>query len=292
MKFEKTIEYFYQKCSQRVSNRVEQSNLKHKDIYTSDPKQISRIINNRKTSNNRFLVCDSVLENYIKNEENGTYSPIGLIPKLGFIDKKEVLWGTDEELEDSLETIFFNIIYDLLDSNVDYGMDIEYILCDYVPYAYNSTYFKIITSKDNFYPAIYYGVKEDVIIGSNKQMRERAIQFLFLKCKEDFRKKLLFFTSTVSSYKKIDSVFESIFIIAEFIPMLKVFLPNESSLGLRVKNLIIADLSKSAEMIAKAHLQPNDKFSCIRKSLNNASSTYILELEKIQEQYIELLKQE
>ena len=55
--------------------------------------------------------------------------------------------------------------------------------------------------------------------------------------------------------------------------------PNEFSLGLRVKNLIYADLSKCAEMISDYHF--SGQIDELNSQLVNASSTYIVALEKI-----------
>lgn len=58
------------------------------------------------------------------------------------------------------------------------------------------------------------------------------------------------------------------------------YAPNESSLGLRVRNLINADLSNCAQMIVD-NMQGiiTDEYS---KQLNYASSKYIVMLENIQ----------
>ena len=48
-----------------------------------------------RNKNNRFLICDAVIENYYKDEETGNNIKCGLLAtkKLGFNSKKEILWN-------------------------------------------------------------------------------------------------------------------------------------------------------------------------------------------------------
>ena len=62
-----------------------------------------------------------------------------------------------------------------------------------------------------------------------------------------------------------------------FLPMMKKFMPDASSLGLRVKNLIFEDLSYCAALVCNRNID-NPEY---RKQLINASD-YILRLEDIQ----------
>lgn len=63
-----------------------------------------------------------------------------------------------------------------------------------------------------------------------------------------------------------------------FLPLIKKYKPDASSLGLRVKNLIYEDLSYCATLVYKRNINNPD----YRKQLTNASSDYIISLEKIQ----------
>ena len=63
-----------------------------------------------------------------------------------------------------------------------------------------------------------------------------------------------------------------------FLPLIEKYKPDESSLGLRVKNLIFEDLSYCAALACNRKIDAPD----YRRELINASSNYILRLEKIQ----------
>ena len=67
-----------------------------------------------------------------------------------------------------------------------------------------------------------------------------------------------------------------------FLPLIEKYKPDESSLGLRVKNLIFEDLSYCATLFCKHNIE-NPKY---RKELIKASSAYIIRLEHIQNNLI------
>lgn len=64
----------------------------------------------------------------------------------------------------------------------------------------------------------------------------------------------------------------------KFLPLMEKYKPNASSLGLRVKNLIYEDLSYCAALVCNRNIDNSN----YRKQLINASSDYIIRLEKIQ----------
>lgn len=269
------LEFFYIMVSNRVKTRIKET-TPHKsyfEIYSNDPKQISWIVNNKRGKNNRFLITDAVLFNE-KNEE-------GIVPSLNFENRQEVLWGTKEERISYLYKLFLLVIDEIFDENNNYDIDKELLLCDYVPYAKNRTYWNILFLSDNKFPAIYYSVFEDEIIGNYDNLELEAINWLYNKCKKEFEKIFIDFTNTTDSFSKIDKIFKLNFIESMFIPMLIKHYPDDSSLGLRVKNLIVNDLSKCASMIFEQEKYYNE----YSKRLIRASSEYILELEKIQKKY-------
>lgn len=106
--------------------------------------------------------------------------------------------------------------------------------------------------------------------------RDKALLFLYSNCKSDFLTFFQSFTEEQLSYHKLDKTIIDI-LLPEFIRVLETHKPNSSSLGLRVRNLINADLSHCASMVGNKDFQP------YYAQLNSASSTYILELEKIQQ---------
>ena len=278
---ELTTNFILKKCSERISNKYHEKKVRYIDIYPSDEAMICRIINNSRSKNNRYLLTDKIMRNN-KNE-------FGIIPILGFKDEYEVLWGTDEEFKKNLPYIFHNIIKDLLDRhNLD--IDIDNILCDYVPYAKFSTYAKcILPSLHAHLPiAPYYGIcPED--IGSNLvNAQNNAIDFLYSKpnFKKEFNKSFSKFAQDTLTYTKIDKEIADKFVQPYLIPLLKKYAPSGDSLGLRAKNIIEHDLSQSKDLILAHEENRTLSDSEYKKALINASSSYIVKLEEIQKSFM------
>ncbi len=269
-------EFFYSRASERIKVRVTNSNLKHAEIYKPDHKQISRIINNVRNKNNRFLICDSVIKNSYEDEETGDSIDCGLLAtkELGFKTKKEILWGTDSEIADYI----FDLFKALWNEMSNFKIDSESYLCDYIPYAKYSTYYNILFNSSNTYPALFYGIKEDTIIENLEPSKNDAILFLYQKCEEDFSSFFKDFTEENTSFHKLDKLISDI-LLPNFIKILESHKPGSDSLGLRVRDLINADLSQTAYMIVTGN------FDAYKSSLIRASSNYILSLEEIQNQY-------
>ena len=270
--------FFYERASSRIKKRVTASGLKYHEIYKPDHKQISRIINNNRNKNNRFLICDAVISGSYKDEVTGKPVDCGLLEttELGFESIKEILWGTNDEISLYIADLFFLLWAEATTSASPYSIDAELYLCDYVPYAKNRTYQNILFSPNNKYPALLYGIREDTIIKEIDDSREKALLFLYSNCKSDFSTFFQSFTEEQISYHKLDKTIKER-LIPEFINILKAHKPNSSSLGLRVRDLINADLSHSASLIGNNDFQP------YYMQLISASCTYILELEKIQQ---------
>ena len=272
-------DFFYTKASARIANKIKDTKLKHKDIYQPDPKQISRIIHNKNTiKNNPFLIPDAVISNYCMDKKTGEYTECGLLNKLNFNNIQEILWGTHEEISIYLPDLFSLLWKEVTTPPTSCMIDAELYLCDYVPYAKYSTFWNILFSPTNKYPAIFYGIREDTIIEKIDPSRKEALAFLYSNCKNDFLTFFQTFTEKQISFHKLDRTIKTI-LIPGFINVLKSHRPNSSSLGLRVRDLITADLSYSASLITTG------SFDAYRSSLNEASSKYILSLEKIQKQY-------
>ncbi len=278
MTFKNTIDYIYSMCAKRVSEKIADKKLKLHEIYPSDPKQISWIQNNKRTKNNRYLVSPAVLYKYDKD-----YGTVGIIPKLGFKNCMEVLWGTEKEIDSYLPTLFCNIMNDLLTDEIDVDIDINNLLCDYIPFAKYSAYWDILFKTENQFPAIFFGIKEDTVVKHIDNARDKAIEHLFHKCKEDFKNSYIEFASDTISFSKMDKIFVE-YCTQSIIPFLKKYIPAEDSLGLRVKNLISADLSKVAKLMTTTE---NRGLEDIQRRLIHASTAYIDQLESIQASLIE-----
>lgn len=289
--YESIAEFFYKKASARVKIKVEESKLKHKEILYPDPKQISRIINNNRQRNNKFLINDSALETSYVDENNKSVST-GLIPSLPFNSPKEVLWGTDKEITEYLHDLFTLLWDEVCVRNK--LIDSDFYLCDYVPYAKYSTYWKILFESDTIndprfsfveydgkmlhFPAMFFGIKEDTVIENIDSARSDALEFFYAKCKDDLFKSFIEFAEENDSFHMLNNRIKSDLIEKRFLPLMEKYKPDASSLGLRVKDLILEDLSYCAALVCNRNIDNPD----YRKQLINASSDYILRLEKIQ----------
>lgn len=265
---------FYKRIAKRVSDAIEKSGRSHFDIFPSDYKLISPIINNKRGKNNPYLLTPKVFG----NEHEGLLS-------LSFHSKKEIIWGSEEEIDSYLYELFVYLITSLLR---DENRRFNDLLYDYVPYAKYATLFEVLVPMNpkaaRIYPAFFYGVREDDVFNNLEKAEEKAVKFLYQNCYFDFRRVFLDYTCKADNCREIVNTFKVEFINKRFIPMLEMHRPDEHSLGLRVRNLILADLSTVPELI-----EPNSKLINreAQKKLINASSTYIVRLEEVQRLLIE-----
>ncbi len=286
MNLENILNLIYTQAAKRIKTAFENSPLTQSEIYPPDPKQISWIINNNRTKNNRFLICDRVLQATVKNEATGEYKEVGIVPKLEFKNIKETLWGTEQEIWSYLPNLLEAILNELGSDN-NYDIDRDLILSDYVPFAKYNTYYKILEF-NQYIPAILYGIKEDDVFNNIDLVQKKAFELLFYKCKYEFCEIFLEFTDETTSFHKIDSVFKTNFLEKRFIPMIRKFNPDETSLGIRMKNIIQNDLSDIPKMILNYH--QGQSIPNYKKQLISASSKYAVELEKIQVDQYPFLK--
>ncbi len=281
MNIDSIMGFFYERISLRVKQAVAKSGLRQEDIHYNQ-KLISKIINNYRDRHNRFLVIDSVFYCDIINDETGERSPGGLlgIKELGFKDEKEILWGTADEIISYIFDLFEHLILEVFSDPNDYDVDIEKYLCDYVPYAKYSTYWKVFNH--NIYPAIFYGVLEDTVIENLYPSRLEAIRLLYNRCADAFLDNFLSFIQDIDSFRGIDKKFKTLFIDVKFVPLIKSVPPSHNSLGLRVQQLVLNDLSHTASLVAGETVD-NYEYT---KALIHASSEYVLALEHIYDSYI------
>lgn len=276
MELNSTMSFLYESCAKRIRNRIAQSKLSLRNIYSDDPKILSAIQNNRRTKKNPYLMCDRVF--YGDTITKGLHG-------LGFDKIQDVLWGTEAEIKLYAKELFTILFDDLCNNQIEPNLSLEDILCDYVPYSKDLTYWNLLFFNGNTLPAVFFGIREDTIIGEIDGNREKALLYLYNKCKNEFIAALIAFTSETDTFTKIDKVFLNDFVYKRFISLLKKFLPNETSLGLRVKNLIVADLSHVSLLMSRNESKEKQKYY---RQIINASSDYILKLEKIQADMIQL----
>lgn len=289
MNIETIMEFFYERASKRIKESVEKSGKKHSEIHNRDSKQISRIINNQRTRRNSFLITDAIISSYETTDDGKDSEKIGLLHKLDFKTIKEILWGTDEEIKDYLPDLFKLLWNELPNIDSEYHIDKKLILCDYVPYAENSVYFDLCFSSEHDLPYMtLYGRSAAVVLHNQEKFRQEAIDYLYLKCEKQFEKMFNDFCAKTDSFHKINKTIKDKFIDTVFINLLKKNIPNEHSLGLRIKTIIECDLTQSAKLISEytktGHINEQ------KKKLLNAASTYALRLKEIQEDEIKNLK--
>lgn len=282
MNIDNVMKFFYKRISIRVKHAVENSALRQEDIH-SNQKLISKIINNKRDRHNRFLIIDSAFECDIINDETGERHPGGLlgIKELGFNDKKEVLWGTDAEINNYLFDLFEHLILEVFSDPNEYNLDIEKYLCDYVPYAKNSTYWNVINK--NIFPALFYGVSEDKILYDLFPAREEAIRLIYNRCSTSFKDYFYSFIEDKNSFRGIDTIFKISFIDEHFVPLIRDIPPKSTSLGLRIQQLVLEDLSHTASLVAGETID-NIEY---KRALIHASSEYVLALEEIHETFLQ-----
>ena len=285
MNIETVMEFFYERASKRIKEKVEKSGKKHAEIYINDPKQISRIINNRRTRINRFLITDAIISSTTKKDDETKYIKTGLLHELDFKTEKEILWGDDEEIKAYLPDLFKLLWDELPDKDSEYHIDKNFILCDYVPYAENRTYWDLLFSPENKYPAFLYGISEDNIVNNYEKVEQEAFDYLYSKCAKHFEEKFDDFSSKTKSFHKINKVFKENFIDTAFTNLIKQNMPDEYSLGVRVRRLIENDLSQTANLIYMH--KENGSIDEIKRALINASSSYVLKLKEIQKNMLE-----
>lgn len=235
------------------------------------------------TNKNPNLMSDTLLDHLTK--------------KLKFSNELELIWGDGDETSSAIKTIFENIMLDVLYyGNEDLKDSFNTMLFDYVPYAEYHSYWRMFvegidmpTFPDNEFviPAYYYRLNEDSIIEQYGLKQKNAIEFLYYKFDVDLTKILWNFlknefkTDDGYSLKKIDKKLENL------VSTLNVFfldnIPDEESLGLRVRNILVSDYKRFGYLIAKK--MEKEKFELAEDTLKylvESSLTYVNELKRVQ----------
>ena len=277
MKFDNTRTFVYEKCVERVEKRRKEKNVPMYTICPDDKSLVSHFFNNNPTPKNPYLVNKRLL----KNEDDDT----GILPILKFDKEHEVLWGEPTEFENNLYPIFERMIFDLMSFDSKYKSDIELVLCDHITYAKYSTIAKLKEEYHLSSTLTYFGILDIFISDENMKIYLRnAIRNLYAKPRfsDLFMKEFLIFTHKHKDYKFFDKRLEQEFIIPSLIPLIRKYVPNSSSLGLRVKQLLETDIVKC---INQFELQAKNQEHSVEYSMNlkiiHASCDYIVQLEKI-----------
>lgn len=290
MNFTHTTHFIYQSCITRVQQELKRKKLPQISIYRPDKTLVSTFFNYMKyiekgtpPKNNPYLLPPCLVE----HEDKHSKEPCGIVPILG-MEKFEVLWGKKEqEFIQQLPSIFLNLILDISETDFRNNFpDIYLVLCDYVPFAKYSTLLNI-KKCNNITLLTTFGVYDEAVSeGNMSYYLFKAVEFIFARKEfaSDFKDTFLKFAEQLTSYTRLPSKLER-FVENDFYDLFSRHKPSSDSLGLRVKELIEKDLVHTLELIKYSNKTSNTPSEGYMKELNRASSSYIVQLEKIQQKY-------
>ncbi|MBY3622520.1 hypothetical protein HGO21_23655 [Acinetobacter sp. CUI P1] len=307
MIYTETKKYIFSEIGRRVHKKKDELNLSYyqlagyenKDDYdghNTEKKQRSAkydlsIIKNiaggkAYPKKNPYLISESLLEH--------------LTEMLGFNkNKRELLWG-DFENSDLSKVLFEKLLIDVL-----YGDDDKLketynnVLFDYVPYAEYHSYWQMFMVGEFETPKFpnsqssisshFYNLKEDDIFEKYECIQKNAIEFLYYKCGTHFHILFVdFIMQEGDSLKKLDKKLNNF--VSRLTRFLLNYVPNENSLGLRVRNIIISDYRKFGALIAKEmNGEPWTLVEHTLKLLVESSLAYITELKRVQTIELEVI---
>ena len=173
------------------------------------------------------------------------------------------------------------------------------MLFDYVPYAEYHSYWQIFmvgeietTKFPNSQLSIsshFYTLKEDDIFEKYECIQKNAIEFLYYKCGTQFHILFVdFIMQEGDSLKKLDKKLD--YFVSRLTRFLLQYVPNEDSLGLRARNIIISDYKKFGTLIAKEMKGETwTIYEHTQKLLVESSLTYITELKRVQTIELEVI---
>ena len=221
------------------------------------------------------------------------------------LDKSKLIWG-DFENSDFPKKLFIKLLLDTL-----YGEDkslqtkLNDILIDYVPYAKYHSFWQFFVVAEIDTPRLpnskyslssfFYNIREDEIFERYEPIQMNAIEFIFYKYDEQILKiirdflKLNFYVDDEYSLKKIDKKLTKL--VSQLMNFFSENMPNEDSLGLRVRNIIISDYKKFGSLIAKKLSGEQFELKELnQKLLVESSLAYIADLERVQTIELEVIK--
>ncbi|UDM80949.1 hypothetical protein [Vagococcus fluvialis] len=232
-----------------------------------------------------------------------------LSEKLGFTSEKELLWGNFKNENTFQERLFENLMLDVLWGEEEIIKEIfNRVLFDYIPYAeYHSYWQMFVVSEidmpkmpDKTYkiPAYYYQLKEDDIFEHYETKQRNGITYIWNKFESSLLSLINNFLDhsfnieiqsngnnkeekSLYTLKKLDKKLDRL------VNELKMFFienePNEDSLGLRVRGIILSDYKKFGMLISKEmNREEIELKELVIKHLVEASLRYIVELKRVQ----------
>lgn len=261
------LDFFYSRATKRIKAQYERAHQpKYCDILPSNPKLLSYILNCKTTTkNNPYLITDGAIYALL----NSDY--------FQFNTETEIPWGKEEEIDLYIEDLFFLLWEEYISSSLE--INSKYYQCDYLPFAKHLAIKNAIVNENNeFLEVLFQTSKEDILL-NDKTISYEAIKYVFKKNKEWFKTEWHNFASKTTTFTKLNKIIDS-FVSDIFVPKLKDNFPSEnSSLGIRAKNLLESDLSVKDQEIKIWGWNNLDEQ--IKYELFKASLSYVNNLEQI-----------
>ena len=272
MKFEFLKAYLFEKCAERVDAAISEKGLSNFKIYPTESKLIGKI--------RRCEIDPKRNPNLITPNTQKA-----LVDVVKFTDK-ELLWGTDWEIENEIFLVFQNLVYDLVAEDSPYRLLLNEAFCSYVPFARYSAYCKILFEKNTLHPNVaeFYYENEIELLQCVDSFRDDAIAYIFLNCQPLFLNEYKKLIDRTTSYTRLDSTLRD-WVEEHVLVLFSMFTPNNDSIGKRIENLLYSDNNLTLKLY-----ETNNRNDCAIELLNrlhSATSEYIEALEAIQQDYPE-----
>ncbi|OAK05798.1 hypothetical protein A6280_27100 [Bacillus wiedmannii] len=315
MIYTETKDYIFSEIGKRVRAKKNELNLtyyqlagyKNKADYDGHQKDLTQ--DSKEDRQQRYTKFDlSIIKNIAGGKAYSRKNPyllsesllVHLTEQLGFNKKKrELLWG-DFENSDLSKVLFEKLLIDVLYGNDDELKEIyNNVLFDYVPYAEYHSYWQMFVNGEietpKFpnsqlsIPSHFFNLIEDDIFEKYESIQKNAIEFLYYKCGRKFHFLFVdFIMQEGDSLKKLDKKLNNI--VSRFNRLLLEYVPNEDSLGLRARNIIISDYKKFGTLITKEMKgEPLTLVEHTLKLLVESSLAYITELKRVQTLELEVI---
>lgn len=316
MIYTETKDYIFSEIGKRVHAKKYELNLtyyqlagyENKADYDGHQKDLTK--DSKEDRQQRYAKYDlSIIKNIAGGKAYPQKNPnlisdsllLHLTEKLEFQSELDLLWG-DFQNNDLIKLFFEKIFIEILYGD-DKRLEEMYhnILIDYVPYAEYRSYWQMFISCEIEMPKLpysqydmsgyFYQIKEDNIFEKYKDIQKSAIEFLYYKHESQIK---LLFANFIHeeghSLKKLNR--KLTILVSHLTDMLQTLLPNEDSLGLRVRNIIISDYKKFGTLIAKELV--GEKRMTLEDStmklLVESSLTYIMQLKRVQVVELEVIR--
>lgn len=309
--FPDTKQFIFDEIGQRIRAHKKTEGLTYYQLagYIDKPDYESRLKGSETTASereNRYGTFDySIINNIANGKAHPKKNPYlissnliaHLSSKLNFKDPLELLFG-DYQNNGFPEQLFKHLLTDILFNGKQSEKDIlNAVLMDFVPYAEYHSYWQMFLSNEipmpkikntNYIkPSFLYGISQDETFDGHAKSRSQAIQVLYLKHQDYLSVTIKLFLEKdfnvdgVYTLKKLDSKLQ--LLVDKLLEFFRTHLPNETSLGIRVRNILLSDFKTMGYLNEKTISEEKlDLPDLTDKYLVQASLNYIAELKRVQ----------